>query len=54
MVVQVVVFSLDDNSEVGLGACCLPFYEHVGTTCDYVHNLSSKGVTWSSSKISSI
>jgi hypothetical protein len=46
-------FLLDDNSEVVLGACCLPFYEHVGTTCVYVHNLSSKGVTWSSSKISS-
>jgi hypothetical protein len=24
---------LDDNSEVVLGACCLPFYEHDGTTC---------------------
>jgi hypothetical protein len=24
---------LDDNLEVVLGACCLPFYEHVGTTC---------------------
>jgi hypothetical protein len=33
VVVQVVVILLDDNSEVVLGACCLPFYEHVGTTC---------------------
>jgi hypothetical protein len=33
VVVQVVVFLLDDNSKVVLGACCLPFYEHVGTTC---------------------
>jgi hypothetical protein len=33
VVVQVVVFLLDDNSEVVLGACCLPLYEHVGTTC---------------------
>jgi hypothetical protein len=24
---------LDDNSEAVLGARCLPFYEHVGTTC---------------------
>jgi hypothetical protein len=33
VVFQVVVFLSDDNSEVVLGACCLPFYEHVGTTC---------------------
>jgi hypothetical protein len=33
VVVQVVVLLLDDNPEVVLGACCLPFYEHVGTTC---------------------
>jgi hypothetical protein len=33
MVVQVVVFLLNDISELVLGACCLPFYEHVGTTC---------------------
>jgi hypothetical protein len=24
---------LDDNSEVVLEACCLPFYEHVGILC---------------------
>jgi hypothetical protein len=28
VIVQVVVFLLDDNSEVVLGACCLPLYEH--------------------------
>jgi hypothetical protein len=33
VVIQVVVFLLDDNSEVVLGACCLPFHEHIGTTC---------------------
>jgi hypothetical protein len=38
VVFQVVVFLSDDNSEVVLGACCLPFYEHVGTTfvCVYI------------------
>jgi hypothetical protein len=54
VVVQVVVFLLDDSPEVVLGACCLPFYEHVGTTCVCMYiQLSSKGVTLSSSKISS-
>jgi hypothetical protein len=36
VVVPVAVFLLDDNSKVVLGVCCLPFYEHVGTSCvDY-------------------
>jgi hypothetical protein len=32
VVFQVVIFFLDDNLEVVLGACCLQFYEHAGTT----------------------
>jgi hypothetical protein len=32
VVVQVVVFLLDDNLEVVSGDCC-PFYEHVGANC---------------------
>jgi hypothetical protein len=39
VVVQVVVFLLVDNSEVVLGACCIPFYEHVGTTCVYMFKI---------------
>jgi hypothetical protein len=33
VVVQVVVFLLDGNSEVVQGACCLPIDERVGTNC---------------------
>jgi hypothetical protein len=46
VVFQVVVFLLDNNSKVVLGAC----WNHL---CLYLHNLSSTGVTWSSFKISS-
>jgi hypothetical protein len=37
VVIQIVVFLLVDNSQVVLGACCLPLYEHVGTTCDCMY-----------------
>jgi hypothetical protein len=52
VVIQVVIFLLDDKLNVVLGACSPPFYECVGTSCVCVHKVFLLRVTWSS-KISS-